>query len=498
MSTNTANQQILIIDDEPDLIDLLEFTIIKMGLTPVSANNVKDAIHHLQQQSFALILTDMKLPDGLGLEIVEYVAKHVSNTPIAVITAYGNTDNAIAALKAGAFDYVNKPVELAALRELIKNALKLPVPPSQQSALKKDGSTPPHDSPLHKLIGIAPIMQEIRQSIQKLARSLAPVLVTGESGSGKEMASQLIHQMGPRHDEPFIAVNCGAIPENLMESEFFGYKKGAFTGADQEKDGFFQAANGGTLFLDEVAELPLAMQVKLLRVIQERKVRKVGASTETSIDVRIISATHRDLTQWVEQGKFRQDLYYRLNVITLRMPSLRERREDILPLTQTLLLKLAKRNGWQHSPALTPHAEQALLDYTFPGNVRELENTLERALAFCDGSQIDAPHLGIDAQNDAPLDIPPIATTLEIRPQHATLHSNPNASTLEHITLPINLETHLDTIEQQLIEAALIAANYNRTAAAKLLGLNFRQLRYRLQRLDIKFDDNDNDTPLKN
>ncbi|HEX7952040.1 MAG TPA: sigma-54 dependent transcriptional regulator, partial [Burkholderiales bacterium] len=350
-----------------------------MGLDVERATTVKGAIEKVKAGDYDLCLTDMRLPDGEGLELVQYISSNLSDLPVAVITAHGNTENAVAALKAGAFDYLAKPVSLEQLRTLVKSALSLP-----QSAAKASGE--------QSMLGDSAAIQQVRELIEQLARSEAPVHVTGESGSGKELAARLIHQKGARRTQPFVPVTCGAIPENLMESEFFGYRKGAFTGADSDRDGFFQAAHGGTLFLDEVADLPLPMQVKLLRAIQEKKVRKVGATQEDPVDVRIISATHQKLGECVEAGKFRHDLYYRLNVIELRMPALREMREDIPQFVGSLLDKLA-RNGGTRKPEVDPEALEELKRYDFPGNVRDRENVLERAMALCSDGKVTADDL---------------------------------------------------------------------------------------------------------
>ncbi len=436
---------ILIVDDEPDLREVLELALLRMGLATVTAEDVASARAQLARRRFDLVLTDMRLPDGEGLEVVRYVAERSPATPVAVITAYGSTENAIQALKAGAFDYLMKPVQLEVLRTLVKTALKVPEGP-------KTGK----DAPL--LIGESPPMQQIRARIDKLARSQAPVFITGESGTGKEVAARLIHALGPRASKPFVAVNCGAIPENLMESEFFGYRKGAFTGAESDREGFFQAASGGTLFLDEVAELPMPMQVKLLRALQERRVRRVGGVTEEAVDVRLISASHQDLGQAVEAGRFRHDLYYRLNVIELRMPALRERPEDIPLLAEHIAQRLA--GAGQAQPRLTEAALAALKRYAFPGNVRELENILERAYALSEGGYIDAAdlHLAPDAQEAA-------------------------ADQVGRTELP--LQDYLDRVEREAIQAALARTGGNKTAAARLLGVTFRSLRYRLERLGL-------------
>lgn len=439
---------VLIVDDESDILELLELTLLRMGLESQRAMKVADAIVLLQANHYDLCLTDMRLSDGTGIQIVQYIGQHCPEVPVAVITAYGSTENAVAALKAGAFDYIAKPVSLEQLRALVKSALSV----TEKSS--------PEDQQ-HTLLGNSAALQLARDMIGKLARSQAPVYVTGESGCGKELAARLIHEHSARQAQPFVAVNCGAIPENLMESEFFGYKKGAFTGADTDRDGFFQAAHGGTLFLDEVADLPLAMQVKLLRTIQEKKVRKVGATQEDPVDVRIISATHQALSNLVDTGKFRQDLYYRLNVIELKMPPLREMREDIPLIAQAILARLSKQSAVA-LPELSAGALAALHDYTFPGNVRELENILERALALCSGQKI-----GCD---DLYLSMPEAALDEGSREPGAKWP----------------LQDYLDRIEREAILEALEKTRFNKTAAAKLLGITFRALRYRLERLSIE------------
>ncbi len=436
--------RILVVDDEPDLLELLELTLSRMGLDTVCAQSVGEAVRLLDKDPFDLCLTDMRLPDGEGLRVVEHITQKGLDVPVAVITAFGSAENAVAALKAGAFDYLAKPVALEQLRALVKQALKVPEKAQPASS--------------YRLLGESPAIEQVRGLIERLAKSQAPVFINGESGSGKELAARTIHLNGPRGEQPFVAVNCGAIPENLMESEFFGYRKGAFTGAEADRDGFFQAANGGTLFLDEVADLPLTMQVKLLRAIQEKKVRKVGATQEDPVDVRIISATHKKLAPLVESGDFRQDLYYRLHVIELAMPSLREMREDIPLIANAILAKLSRGV----TALLEPEAVVALERYPFPGNVRELENILERGLS------------------------------LAADPQHITaedLHLTPLAEESDSALPPGEkwpLQDYLDRVERAAINEALEKTRFNRTAAAKLLGITFRAMRYRMERLGIK------------
>ncbi|MFN0039853.1 MAG: sigma-54-dependent transcriptional regulator [Burkholderiales bacterium] len=444
----TSSAHVLIVDDEEDILELIELTLIRMGLDVDRATTVQEAIEKAKSGKYDLCLTDMRLPDGDGLELLQYISDKVADLPVAVITAHGNTENAVAALKAGAFDYLAKPVSLDQLRTLVKSALSLPQPSATRATSDQ------------ALLGESAAIQHVREMIEKLSRSEAPVHITGESGSGKELAARLVHQKGARRAQPFVPVNCGAIPENLMESEFFGYRKGAFTGADTERDGFFQAASGGTLFLDEVADLPLAMQVKLLRAIQEKKVRKVGATQEEPVDVRLISATHQKLADCVEAGKFRHDLYYRLNVIELKMPALREMREDIPRFVAALLDKLALHQSAKKAEIDTDALEQ-LKRYDFPGNVRELENVLERAVALCGNGRISTEDLQL-----TPRDLP----------DSATVPGNDSGAPLQD---------YLDRIEKDAIVAALEKTRYNRTAAAKLLGITFRSMRYRMERLGL-------------
>lgn len=438
--TRGSLSRVLVVDDEPDIRELIDLTLSRMGLEAHCVGSVGEARACLAENDYQLCLTDMRLPDGDGLEIVRHVSEFNGETPVAVITAFGSAENAVAALKAGAFDYLSKPVGLDQLRALVKSALKLP-----GSAVAQEST--------QTLRGESAAIQQVRTLIEKLARSQAPIYISGESGSGKELAARLIHGQSARANNPFVPVNCGAIPENLMESEFFGYRKGAFTGADSERDGFFQAASGGTLFLDEVADLPLAMQVKLLRAIQEKRVRKVGSTQEEPVDVRIICATHRNLRECVEKGSFRQDLYYRLNVIELKMPPLRERREDLPSLVDTILDRIG-------GPAsLSKGALTALEHYPFPGNVRELENILERAMALCAGEVIEAEDLQLSPA-ESPEDM--VGRGSE------------------------TLDDYLNRLEKQAVLEALQKTGNNRTAAARLLGVTFRSLRYRLERLGIE------------
>ncbi len=433
----------LVVDDEPDIRELLEITLARMDIATTAVQDLETARAQLARMHFDLCLTDMRLPDGNGIDLVRYIQKQHVDIPVAVITAHGNMESAVQALKAGAFDFVSKPVDLQVLRRLVSTALKL-------------AGARPKSSQL--LIGDSLAMQETRATIAKLARSQAPVYISGESGTGKELVARLIHEQGPRAENPFVPVNCGAIPEDLMESEFFGHKKGSFTGAVSDKQGLFQAADGGTLFLDEVADLPLHMQVKLLRAIQEKHVRPVGAQQEVAVDARILCATHKDLAALVQEGSFRQDLYYRINVIELRVPPLRERPDDIPQMAEFILDRLADE-AQQESPIISDEAVAALRAHEFPGNVRELENLLERAMTLCGGETIELDDLGVSS---------PEASTRRDQHQDAD-----------------NLESLLDRVEKETLIRALEQTSGNKTAAAKLLGISFGAFRYRLQKLGL-------------
>ncbi|MDJ0740311.1 MAG: sigma-54 dependent transcriptional regulator [Gammaproteobacteria bacterium] len=441
----------LIIDDEPDIRELLEITLARMDVDSHSAANVAEAIERLRGGRYSLCLVDMRLPDGSGMDVLRHVAAHCPETPIAVITAHGNMQTAVEALKAGAFDFVSKPVDLPVLRRLVETALRLETPEAPQAAVAEDG----------ELIGKSEAMRSIRSLIDKLARNQAPVFISGESGTGKELAARAIHSRSPRAERPFVAVNCGAIPQDLMESEFFGHIKGSFTGAHRDKPGLFQSADGGTLFLDEVADLPLSMQVKLLRAIQEKSVRPVGGAHEEPVDVRIISASHKDLAAMVANGEFRQDLFYRIHVIELLMSPLRSRREDIPVMIDHILERLAQRIGMA-KPRLDREALKALYGHDFPGNVRELENILERATALCDHGTIALDDLGLARQ------------------QASAEPQLPDG-------LPRDgLEAYLADVERHVITQALERTRWNRTAAARALGISFRALRYRLEKLGLE------------
>ena len=446
----SGNPRVLIVDDEADIRELLDMTLARMGLECDCAASVAAARQLLQEKAYQLCLTDMRMPDGDGLELVRHIEASHPTLPVAVITAHGSTENAVAALKSGAFDYLAKPVSLAQLRTLVKSALS--IPENRSAAGQRT----------HELLGSSTPIAQVRELIAKVARSEAPVYISGESGSGKELAARLIHRESLRCDKAFIAVNCGAIPENLMESEFFGYRKGAFTGAENEREGFFQAADGGTLFLDEVADLPLPMQVKLLRAIQEKHVRRVGATTEEPVNVRIICATHQNLRQLMDEGRFRQDLYFRINVIEIRMPALHECSDDVPEFAQRILERLAATSNVP-VPVITPQAMSALKTYAFPGNVRELENILERALALQSKGVIDSDDLQLQ---------PPKVGAGET----ACLGAKP-------------LQEFLDDQERQVILDALQKTRFNRTAAARILGVTFRSLRYRMERLGLNEPD---------
>ena len=539
MSTNNLNRPVLVVDDEADIRDLMEMTLMKMGLRVDTAEGVRAALNKLSSNKYSLVLTDMRMPDGSGLEVVQHINQQHLDVPVAVITAFGSADQAVQALKEGAFDYLQKPITLAQLRTLVKSAIKVQednsAPPA---AVESEPQAAPPQSPpviididdeddfqaaatpaaqpiakqpetirqpenaagelprspakaaagkpavplnesklkmeadLPRLLGSSPQIETVRNLIRKLAPANVPVYISGESGSGKEQAARSIHELSPRKDGPFIAVNCGAIPENLMESEFFGYKKGSFTGADQDRLGFFQHAHGGTLFLDEVADLPLAMQVKLLRAIQEKAVRRIGDAQEVKVDVRIISATHKNLPALVESGAFRQDLFYRLNVVTLHMPALREMHEDLANLIAHLLRK--HQSG---DISMTPAAREALLRYNYPGNFRELENILERAVALASNHTIDVDDLQITTD---PLGGGSAAVELEGTSQHQIVNGLPNFQ-----MGTTQIQDYLDDIERQILEYALRLTQGNRTQAAKTLGISFRSMRYRLERLNI-------------
>jgi len=440
---------VLIVDDEPDLCELLSITLQRMDLSPRTADTLAAAQRMLKTEQFDLCLTDMQLPDGDGLDLVKWIQQYCPSVPVAVITAHGNMETAVRALKLGAFDFVSKPLDLAGLRKLVATAIKL----SDDS----DGDTSVFGP---RLLGASPAMQDMRSMIARVARSQAPVHISGESGTGKELVAKLIHESGPRRDGPFVPVNCGAIPTELMESELFGHKRGSFTGAVSDKKGLIQSAEGGTLLLDEIADLPLHMQVKLLRVIQEKAVRPIGEQLEVAVDVRVLSATHKNLSQLVAEGKFREDLYYRVNVIELRVPPLRERPEDIAELAEAVLRRLGRRMKIT-PPMLSRDAVSALQSYAFPGNVRELENILERAITLSTSGEVRASDIEL---RSLPGGAPPTPSS-----------QNSGA-----------LGDHLEDIEREAIIKALEQTRFNKTAAAKNLGMSFRALRYRIKKLGIE------------
>jgi len=452
----------LVVDDERDIRELLVLTLGRMGLRINTAANLAEARELLASNPYDLCITDMRLPDGNGIELVAEIAQHHPRTPVAMITAFGSMDLAVEALKAGAFDFVSKPVDIAVLRGLVKHALELNNAERPRAPAVAEQSS--------RLLGRSPAMDLLRTTLGKVARSQAPVYILGESGVGKELVARTIHEQGARGSGPFIPVNCGAIPSELMESEFFGHRKGSFSGAHADKPGLFQAAQGGTLFLDEVAELPLQMQVKLLRAIQEKSVRPVGASTEETVDVRILSATHKDLGVLVEDGRFRHDLYYRINVIELRVPPLRERREDLPELAGSILTRLARTHG-RPTPLLAPSAVDALMQYGFPGNVRELENILERALALCDEDSIGAADLRLPQTSSRTAGVP-------AGPAMEAVVDLPGGSAA--------LPSYIEQMERTAIQRALEENRWNKTRTAAQLGITFRALRYKLKKLGME------------
>ena len=489
---------VLVVDDEPDLRTLYELTLLREGHAVVAAPDLTQAREWLAQRRFDVLITDMRLPDGLGLELLRELGEQQRSEKCIVITAYGSAENAVEALKSGAFDYLTKPVDLKQLRGAVTAAVQSQRPAasaagpngSQAANSATTGETVRRAAPppsgvqsLNRIVGHSPSIVQIKGRIEKVATSMAPVLILGESGTGKELVARAVHDCSHRSSGPFVAVNCGAIPENLIEAEFFGARKGAYTGATQDRDGYFQAAKGGTLFLDEIGDLPLAMQAKLLRVIQERRVRSLGGVQEESVDVRLVSATHRDLTSLVQMGQFRQDLFYRLNVIELRTPALRERREDMASLVGALLARLCAESE-QNVPALSPRALAWLQARELPGNVRELENLLQRALALSSGETLEPEDFGdADDRSEVPTQpdqLPEPATTAFV-------------ATRPPEQIPVDLQAYLDEQERQVLLKALRECDFNRTAAAARLGLNLRQIRYRIQRLGIAMPTADDD-----
>ena len=486
---------VLVVDDEPDLLTLYELTLLREGLEVETAATVAQAREILQTRVFRAVISDMRLPDGTGLDLLQWLEEAGRPEKVIVVTAYGSPENAVTALKAGAFDYLTKPVDLRQFRAVVASAMgrTRAAPPPPADAVPADG----RGDPLRRLVGASEAMTHVRGLVEKVARSMAPVLVQGESGTGKELVARAIHDVSARAGQPFIAVNCGAIPETLLEAEFFGVRKGAFTGANADRDGFFQAANGGTLFLDEIGDLPFAMQSKLLRAIQERAVRAIGATTEQTLNVRIVSATHKDLASEVQAGRFRQDLFYRLNVIDIKVPPLRERLVDLPAIADALLARLAREAGVSPPPRLAADARALLARYAFPGNVRELENLLHRAVALSDGEAISPADLALpeallsdaaprplpDAARDtdaaAPVDAgrePTVATAMAHAGQAVPAALEP---------VPDDLVRYLDEVERVILVRALERQNFNRTAAGASLGLSLRQMRYRMARLGI-------------
>ncbi len=504
MST-AASLNLLVVDDEPDLRTLYELTLLREGYDVEAASTVEQALECLQGRTYSAVITDMRLPDGTGLDILRWLVQGNRAEKAIVITAYGSAENAVEALRAGAYDYLTKPVDLRQFRAVIGSALGRTgavIAPTNPSSLPSERAKSAPREPaasaaapaaasvprwLTRMAGRSAAMEQVRGLIEKVARSMAPVLIDGESGTGKELVARSIHEVSVRSAQPFIAVNCSAIPEQLLEAEFFGYRKGAFTGAAEDREGFFQAANGGTLFLDEIGDLPLSMQSKLLRAIQERQVRPVGAVSELPVNVRLLSATHKDLGAEVHQGQFRQDLYYRLNVIQIRVPPLRERMVDLSDIAAHVLERLAREAGATTIARLTPEALEHLARYPFPGNVRELENLLHRAVALSAGDWIGVQDLGLPSAaffNQAPAE--------SARPPSEAVNAAASGSQLAPIelfdaeaALPNNLAEHLDAVERDILERALQQHRFNRTAAGASLGLSLRQMRYRMARLGV-------------
>jgi two-component system response regulator PilR (NtrC family) len=478
MTSTDPPPRLLVVDDEPDLRTLYELTLMREGYLVESAGAVEEAWQVLGTEHFDLLITDMRLPDGSGMDLLARLEAAGRPEKAIVITAYGSPENAVEALKAGAYDYLTKPVDLRQFRTVVASALgRLPAPPDQAPATRRASAA---SSALARMAGDTGPMRDVRALVQKVARSMAPVLVQGESGTGKELVARAIHEVSPRAAGPFVAVNCSAIPEPLLEAEFFGYRKGAFTGAQEDRGGFFQAAHGGTLFLDEIGDLPLAMQSKLLRAIQERAVRPIGVVAEMPIDTRLVSATHKDLSREVREGRFRQDLFYRLNVIRIGVPPLRERLADLPVVCRAVLARIAHDAGVDPAPTLTDEALQRLARHPFPGNVRELENLLHRALALSGHDRIEADDLGLDDGIDGSEP----ATRQEPAPPTAAAPTRDR----ETAALPDDLQNHLDSVERDILLRALDQHRYNRTAAGASLGLTLRQMRYRMARLGIDGD----------
>jgi two-component system, NtrC family, response regulator PilR len=482
-----SNPRLLVVDDEPDLRTLYELTLLREGYDVESAGSVDEGWTLLQQRGpggYQLVITDMRLPDGTGLDLLRRIEEAGRGEKAVVITAYGSPENAVEALKAGAYDYLTKPVDLRQFRAVVASALgRTPAPVATGAPVAAPSRPPVRRQALDRLLGDSNAMQQVRALVAKVARSMAPVLVHGESGTGKELVARAIHECSPRAGAPFVAVNCGAIPEQLLEAEFFGYRKGAFTGAAEDREGFFQAAQGGTLFLDEIGDLPLAMQSKLLRVIQERAVRPVGAVAELPVNVRVVSATHKDLGAEVQAGRFRQDLFYRLNVIRITVPPLRERMGDVPAICAAVVERIARDAGVTPPPLLDADALQHLLHHDFPGNVRELENLLHRAMALATGSSIGRQDLGLP---DLPAVVAATMAAAALRAEGAGLVAAlplPGAG-----ELPADLASYLDAVEREILQRALERHRFNRTAAGASLGLSLRQMRYRMARLGVGVD----------
>ncbi|MBX3627491.1 MAG: sigma-54-dependent Fis family transcriptional regulator [Rhizobacter sp.] len=502
MTSSPSHFSLLVVDDEPDLRTLYELTLLREGYDVETAGTVEDAWLHLKDRTYSAVITDMRLPDGTGLDLLRRLEEAGRREKAIVITAYGSAENAVEALKAGAYDYLTKPVDLKQFRAVVASALgrapaasptvvpsslpsshgAAPAGAPRAAALEAAPPAIPTSQAMNRMAGQSPAMQQVRALVDKVARSMAPVLVNGESGTGKELVARSIHEVSPRAGQPFIAVNCSAIPEHLLEAEFFGYRKGAFTGAADDREGFFQAANGGTLFLDEIGDLPLAMQSKLLRAIQERSVRPVGAVSEQAVNVRLLSATHKDLGAEVQAGRFRQDLYYRLNVIQIRVPPLRERLEDLPAICERVLERISRDAGVWPPPRLTREALAHLSRYSFPGNVRELENLLHRAVAFSGGEDIDVSDLDV---LDLALDMPDAVSSSAIASVAAAPAAPVPAQAPAPAPLPTDLAAYLDEVERDVLERALERYRYNRTAAGASLGLSLRQMRYRMARLGV-------------
>jgi two-component system response regulator PilR (NtrC family) len=500
--TTASHFSLLVVDDEPDLRTLYELTLLREGYDLDTAGTVQEALLHLKDRTYSAVITDMRLPDGTGLDVLRWLEESNRREKAIVITAYGSSENAVEALKAGAYDYLTKPVDLKQFRGVVASALgrggsgaptvdptTLPSEHRIAVAPRPARVTPPAPVPvsaaLGRMAGQSMAMQQVRSLVEKVARSMAPVLVAGESGTGKELVARAIHEVSVRSAMPFVPVNCSAIPEQLLEAEFFGYRKGAFTGANDDREGFFQAANGGTLFLDEIGDLPLSMQSKLLRSIQERSVRPVGAVTEVPVDVRLLSATHKDLGAEVQAGQFRQDLYYRLNVIQIRVPPLRERLEDLMGISERVLERLARDAGVWPAPRLTRDALVHLSRYPFPGNVRELENLLHRAVALSGAEELDVYDLGLPESvftDSAAQELDQIASAAETAIEVA--RGQGRMAPVEE-PLPNDLAKYLDDVERDILVRALEHHRFNRTAAGISLGLSLRQMRYRMARLSV-------------